>query len=159
MTPSIDGLFENSLVHGRVTTLVAVAVAARNETGITVIDDGALNRDADPFAAARADGHGIGLKLARSLAETERGSVQFTSHRPATFELRLPSADPTAADEGTTDVVSDPHPMASSEFPTEGWTTLSAGSGTSSHPGAMVFTCANSATDSRSTMCSSTKIC
>jgi hypothetical protein len=51
----------------------------------------------------RTVGHGIGLKPARSLAETERCGLRLSSHRPVTFELRLPNTDPVAALESETD--------------------------------------------------------
>jgi signal transduction histidine kinase len=93
----LDVLLENSLTHGRGTTCIAVNALDETEAQIILHDDGTLDEFIDPFAAARGVGHGIGLKLARSLAETERCALRLSSRRPATFELRLPSADATAA--------------------------------------------------------------
>jgi signal transduction histidine kinase len=93
----LDVLLENSLTHGRGTTCIAVNALDESEAQIILHDDGALDEFTDPFAAARGVGHGIGLKLARSLAETERCALRLSSRRPATFELRLPSADASRA--------------------------------------------------------------
>jgi signal transduction histidine kinase len=90
----LDVLLENSLQHGRGTTRVVVTVS--DEASIAVNDEGIIDRDADPFAGVRSDGHGIGLKLARSLAETERCTLKLSCRRPVTFELLLPSTDPGA---------------------------------------------------------------
>jgi signal transduction histidine kinase len=96
----LDVLLENSLAHGRGTTRISVGACDGDEAQITVHDDGEIDEFTDPFAAARATGHGIGLKLARSLAETERCALRVSNHRPVTFELRLPSADPTISADG-----------------------------------------------------------
>lgn len=104
----LDVLLENSLQHGRGTTRVVVTVSDAAEASIAVNDEGIIDRDADPFAGVRSVGHGIGLKLARSLAETERCTLHLSSRRPVTFELLLPRTDPG----GTTDN-SDPATEAS----------------------------------------------
>jgi signal transduction histidine kinase len=99
----LDVLLENSLQHGRGITRVIVSVADTNAALIMVSDSAALENHSDPFAAGRTVGHGIGLKPARSLAETERCGLRLSSHRPVTFELRLPNTDPVAALESETD--------------------------------------------------------
>jgi signal transduction histidine kinase len=85
-------LLDNADRHGT----GAVTVTVR-ETGdalaIDVADEGPGVRDTEGLFVRRspkADGHGIGLALARSLAEAEGGRLILSHPLPATFTLLLP---------------------------------------------------------------------
>lgn len=99
----LDVLLENSLRHGQGTTRVSAGRLDDSESFLAVADDAELNPRVDPFAVRSSDGHGIGLKLARSLAETERCALRVAGQHPATFELRLPTGAPSAGDSGSID--------------------------------------------------------
>jgi signal transduction histidine kinase len=86
----LDVLLENALVHGRGPVAVTVR---RNGTAIEIDvgDDGPSDPEADPFSEIRVDtGHGIGLRLARTLAESEGGQLRLLEVAPTTFRLSLP---------------------------------------------------------------------
>jgi signal transduction histidine kinase len=89
-------LLDNAATHGG----GAVTVTARDASGALAIDvsdegPGVSVPEGDLFVrrADTAAGHGIGLALARSLAEAEGGRLRLTSAHPATFTLLLPRAD------------------------------------------------------------------
>jgi signal transduction histidine kinase len=90
----LDVLFENALVHGR----GPVAVVVRRVAGVIEIDvgdEGPSNAAADPFSDGRVDtSHGIGLRLARTLAESEGGQLRLLEVAPTVFRLSLPVPDP-----------------------------------------------------------------
>lgn len=90
----LDVLFENALVHGR----GPVAVTVRRRGGaleIDIGDDGPSDAAADPFADGRVDtSHGIGLRLARTLAESEGGQLRLLEVAPTVFRLSLPVPEP-----------------------------------------------------------------
>jgi len=92
----LDVLLENALVHGR----GPVAVTVRRNGGeieIEVADDGPSTASADPFSDGRADtSHGIGLRLARTLAESEGGELRLLDVAPTVFRLSLPAPVETA---------------------------------------------------------------
>ncbi len=85
-------LVDNAVRHGKGQVTVR-ARESSNTLAIDVVDDGRSVEDADPFGQRPADGHGIGLPLARSLAEAEGGRLLLTSRAPTTFTLFLAGAD------------------------------------------------------------------
>lgn len=87
-------LVDNAATHGG----GAVTVTLREASGavaIDVSDEGpGLPVGTLPFVgrADRSDGHGIGLSLARRLAEAEQGRLELTRRSPPVFTLLLRSA-------------------------------------------------------------------
>jgi signal transduction histidine kinase len=94
------GVFvDNASTHGRGT----VAVTVREASGAVAIDvsdegPGVQDLEGTVFAqrADRRDGHGIGLALARRLAEAEQGRLTLSRTAPPVFTLLLPAAARTA---------------------------------------------------------------
>jgi len=88
----LDILLDNTAQHGA----GAVNVTARDigdATAIDVVDEGSLLlSSAELFTRPTPtdSGHGIGLGLARSLAEACGGRLNLTSGAPSTFSLVLP---------------------------------------------------------------------
>ena len=90
----IGVLLDNAVTHGA----GAVTLSVRDAGGalaIDVTDQGA--GPGDPTAlfhrrAEGANGHGIGLSLARSLAEAEGGRLLLSRPRPPVFTLLVPAA-------------------------------------------------------------------
>lgn len=88
----LDILLDNASRHG----LGAVTVIARDigaAVAIDVADEGSLSApSAELFTRGSLidSGHGIGLGLARSLAEACGGRLNLTSQAPMTFSLVLP---------------------------------------------------------------------
>ncbi|EOD67991.1 sensor histidine kinase, partial [Amycolatopsis vancoresmycina] len=89
-------LLDNAVTHGRGTVTV-VARDAGDALAIDVADEGSDLGETDPFATVPT-GHGIGLRLARGLAEAEGGRLRLSRPCPPTFTLLLPAAEPTVAD-------------------------------------------------------------
>jgi signal transduction histidine kinase len=85
-------LLDNAATHGRGTVTV-VARDAGDALAIDVADEGPGLGETDPFATATG-GHGIGLRLARSLAEAEGGRLRLSLPSPPTFTLLLPASSP-----------------------------------------------------------------
>jgi signal transduction histidine kinase len=88
-------LVDNASRHG----VGAVSLRAREGSGavaIDVADEGEGVRDSAESLfvqrADRRDGHGIGLALARRLAEAEQGRLTLTQASPPVFTLLLPAA-------------------------------------------------------------------
>jgi signal transduction histidine kinase len=97
-------LVDNASTHGRGT----VAVTVREASGAVAIDvsdegPGVQDLEGTVFAqrADRRDGHGIGLALARRLAEAEQGRLTLSRTAPPVFTLLLPAAADTADAQGT----------------------------------------------------------
>lgn len=89
-------LLDNALRHGR----GAVQVTARdvgNAVAVDVTDEGpGIASDLDPFrprTETTADGHGIGLALARRLAEGAGGRLRLARPAPPTFTVLLPTRE------------------------------------------------------------------
>lgn len=93
-TQILDVLLDNALRHGR----GAVTVTSRDAGGalaIDVADEGAaLSGDARELFNRRsqsAEGSGVGLALARRLAESEGGRLVLSSRAPSRFTLLAPT--------------------------------------------------------------------
>ena len=87
----IHVLLDNAFEHGRPPVTVS-ATDIGTGLAIDVSDTGeGFPEDADVFRAS-ADGHGIGLALARSLAEAEGGRLIIRRSAPPTFSLLLPAS-------------------------------------------------------------------
>jgi signal transduction histidine kinase len=88
-------LVDNAVTHGRGTVTVTVR-GASGAVAVDVSDDGPGVQDTEgalfPRRADRRDGHGIGLTLARRLAEAEQGRLTLSRAMPAVFTLLLPAA-------------------------------------------------------------------
>jgi len=95
-------LVENALVHGtgRVRLTVRDAGPA---VAVDVADEGTLAvEEATLFTSRAGDsvGHGIGLALARRLAEAQGGRLRLRSPSPTTVTLLLPAGEQAASDDG-----------------------------------------------------------
>ncbi|MEV6865072.1 HAMP domain-containing sensor histidine kinase [Streptosporangium subroseum] len=87
-------LLENATIHGRGEIVVDVADLG-DAIAIEVADQGeGVSEETDIFTrrSGHGDGHGIGLALARSLAEAEGGRLTLRRGSPPVFSLLLPSA-------------------------------------------------------------------
>jgi len=91
----LDVLLENALAHGAGT----VDVTAQEVDGcgiVRVADEGAFDRGMTEHAFRRSArgtasaGTGIGLDLARRIAESAGAHLRLVSHAPTVFELELP---------------------------------------------------------------------
>jgi signal transduction histidine kinase len=91
-------LVDNAMAHGSGTVAVTVREAA-DAVAIDVSDAGAgVSEPENVLFAPRPeapDAHGIGLGLARRLAEAEHGRLKLTRASPPVFTLLLPAADGT----------------------------------------------------------------
>lgn len=85
-------LVDNAARHGK-GQITVHAREASEILAIDVVDEGRTIALTKPFEHRAADGHGIGLPLARSLAEAEGGRLLLTARAPTTFTLFLPKHD------------------------------------------------------------------
>jgi len=91
----IDVMVDNAVVHGAGT----IELTYRRTPGgiaIDVDDEGpgiALEQSDQIFRRRHGSGHGIGLALARSLAEADGGRLLLARHRRPRFSLIIPTAD------------------------------------------------------------------
>jgi signal transduction histidine kinase len=87
----LDVLVGNAVDHGSGEVAVVARMSGAN-LDVTVADQGRIDRDGSQLFTRRdpeASGHGVGLYLARSLAEAEGGRLVLTEHQPTTFRLIL----------------------------------------------------------------------
>lgn len=84
----LEVLLENSLQHGRGIAYLRVDKSP-TATTISVADSAKLT--GDPFLVPARSGHGIGLKLARTLAEAEGATLAVVDAKGNRFELRFPA--------------------------------------------------------------------
>ncbi|GHB50475.1 two-component sensor histidine kinase [Streptomyces cirratus] len=91
----LDVLLDNALRHGRGTTVVTVREAA-GAVAIDVADEGRLALDPGAVFArgsTTGSGTGIGLAVARELAEAAGGRLGVRAAAPTTFTLLLPGPE------------------------------------------------------------------
>jgi signal transduction histidine kinase len=91
----IGVLLDNAVTHGAGVVTLSVRDAG-GALAIDVADEGAGPPDPTLLFRRRAegpDGHGIGLSLARSLAEADGGRLLLSRSRPPVFTLLVPAAD------------------------------------------------------------------
>ncbi|GAA2404240.1 HAMP domain-containing sensor histidine kinase [Actinomadura vinacea] len=91
----LDVLVDNAARHGRGRVTVE-ASAIGGTLAIDVADEGTGPLDAETIFERRGtggDGHGIGLALARSLAEAEGGRLALRGSAPTVFTLLLPGSE------------------------------------------------------------------
>ena len=96
ITQAVDVLIDNAVRHGEGTVTVALGSVAGGIT-LSVTDEGPGPRPS-PNPEHHADQHGIGLQLARTLVEAERGRLMPPRpERSSTFVIALPAAGSTPA--------------------------------------------------------------
>ncbi|MCD2195574.1 HAMP domain-containing histidine kinase [Actinomycetospora endophytica] len=100
-------LMENALTHGSGQVTVTVRDAGP-AVAVDVADEGSLAEDETALFANRSgdsDGHGIGLALARRLAEAQGGRLRLRSSAPTTVTLLLPASEVADEDPGEGTIV------------------------------------------------------
>jgi signal transduction histidine kinase len=87
----LDVLVDNALRHGKGDIHVAVARVGGG-VAIDVSDEGPAPAERDPFADSGSDSsHGIGLRLARTLAESSHGRLELRATEHTTFRITVPA--------------------------------------------------------------------
>jgi len=89
----LDVLVDNAARHGRGPIEVLIDAAAAGLLSVSVLDDGDAPLDRATLfqrRTPRGDRHGLGLALARSLAEAEGGRLVLSGTAPTSFRLVLP---------------------------------------------------------------------
>jgi signal transduction histidine kinase len=89
----LDVLLDNALRHGKGTTTISLAAEPPHAV-LTVVDEGVGVDEADrdrifERGASRGMGAGIGLHLARALAQADSANLRALAGAPTRFELRL----------------------------------------------------------------------
>jgi signal transduction histidine kinase len=93
-------LLDNATVHGLGTVTLTVRDAGE-ALALDVADEGPGPADIDRLfvrGTDRDDGHGIGMALARTLAEAEGGRLRLSRPSPPVFTLLLPAGPPPSGD-------------------------------------------------------------
>jgi signal transduction histidine kinase len=89
----LDILLSNSARHGAGCVTATVSTDGRRAR-VDVADEGSGFTDADAASLfterSDADGHGIGLALARRLVTTEGGTITLSCSKPPVFRVELP---------------------------------------------------------------------
>lgn len=92
----LDVLVENAATHGRGTVSLTVREAP-GAVAIAVADEGSIStRGSDPFRrgeSAGVTGLGIGLALARTMADAAGARLVLTNTSPTTFTVFVPDAE------------------------------------------------------------------
>jgi signal transduction histidine kinase len=113
-------LIDNATVHGAGPVTVAVR-AASGAVAVDVSDEGPGVSEPQGVLfserAVRRDGHGVGLALARRLAEAEGGRLHLTQPSPPVFTLLLPAADATGMEEAGADASTSAGVLSSGPVP------------------------------------------
>jgi signal transduction histidine kinase len=80
-------------------------VANEGEARVRVLDSGPglsdslVERLFEPFASDKPEGIGLGLSVAKTIAESHGGAIRYLPSRPTTFEVTLPRQVPAKADQ------------------------------------------------------------
>jgi two-component system heavy metal sensor histidine kinase CusS len=112
LSRAIENLLENGVRHAR-TSVIATVTSNGTTARIQVADDGAgvppqlvailFERFARGDSARSGDGFGLGLSIARAIAQAHGGSVDLLPSRiGALFELALPASAPAVRPIGAT---------------------------------------------------------